>query len=239
VRVQGKDALSSEAWDPRGCTLYARLRFDSGDQLCAGGATTGRREVFPARQGRQLNPVLFRKAARRNALTTTACLVLSGAVVPAAFKGDPFRQGLHARDTGPLGGAVDESLFATVLKNVSQASHSGVVIRNDNCVEPVCPESMAPVVNTAYLTSDVAVHEANEPGELSGIIYRQQAVPVVAHHHERMNPNRVDRLRPANDADDDVIHLSRRPKEVTTVHGASCNLDERVGWNVTERPRHR
>lgn len=211
VRVLSEYPGGTKAGPAGACALVAGFGFDYPDEFGAGGAVASRGKIAPRGEAREVDLVLGGKLPVGDTFPAAAGIVRGGPVVPDPAELGARGEGPNAGEPGPIGRPVDEPLLATVLKDVAQAGDGGSLVGHDNGPVPARPEAVTPIVDAADLPGDVAIDESEKGGKLSGVVDRNEAVPVVREYDEGVDANCEQILRPANDAEDDLIDLGRRP----------------------------
>ena len=175
-------------------------------------------QVSPAGKGSEGHEDVFFEVDGADlfaACLAAAGVVESGAVDPDARDTLARHQGFGAMDAGPVAGAGDEALLASLGKQVLETSDlAGLLVGHGNTAVAAFPETPFPTVKPAGFLGDVAGDEVHEGREVLLARSGGHQVIVVAGHGEADQLDGVLLEAFGDDASDQEVEPLPRLQEV-------------------------
>ncbi len=188
-----------------------------------------RRQMTPARQGRQIQNVPLLELSWLQLFARSPGLVFGAAVAPGSHNRLALRQSIDALQTWPVSAAQHQSLLGSMAQEVAQAPHLGsLFVADPYSSKPAAPEPGLPAARSSCLAGKVAVEVGHESGEVLGLMRGEEDVEMVAQPSEGMDVDRKELLRPGHDASGDCTEFLPGRDEEAALNAARGDLEGRA-----------
>ena len=146
---------------------------------------------------------------------------------PVALERLALDQRPRAVDAGPLADLLDKVLFNSVAQEVRQALHLGAFLVTDrNRLVAPGEDLVRPVRQADDLPGQVGVEVPHEEGQLAGVRSPDEEVVVARHQDDPADRDRVETLRPAEDAQGDLVEFRAGLEQEPALLGPAGDLEQ-------------
>ena len=225
--ILGENRIDAQRTDSRVLPSSRCLLVDAPNQGGDPPALLFDRQVAPARERIKLDGLGGRVLVLAEGLSSAAGGRLPGAVEPVALERLAFDQRPRAVDAGPVEHALDEILLDSVAQEVLQALHlGGLLVADRNRLVTPGENLVLPLRQADHLPGEVGVQVPHEKGQPAGVRSPDQEVVVARQEDDPADRDRIETLRPAEDAQGDLVEFRAGPEQEPALLGPAGDLEQ-------------